>query len=91
MTLETEFRLRMQLQRLERELYDSLRRADEEACTAHYAKFPSSTWVRLSQSPTPFSSDEALILCQYAENHWLAWVPEYGEITLSANDVVGIY
>ncbi len=91
MNLETEFRLRIQLQRLEWELGNSSVCNREETCTAFYPEIPPSTWVRLSQRPTPFSSDEALILCQCAENQWLAWVPDYGEITLSANDVIGIF
>lgn len=91
MNLETEFRLRVQLQRLERELCESSLWANEETCTLCYSEIPASTWVRLSQRPTPFSSDEALILCQCSENQWIAWVPDYGEITLSANDVIGIF
>ena len=90
MNLETEFRLRVQLHQLERELCNSSAWTKEETCITCYPEIPAATWVRLTQRPTPFSSDEALILCQCAENQWIAWVPDYGEITLSASDVAGI-
>ena len=47
--------------------------------------FQASTWVKLLELPTPFSSDEALLLCQDSEDQWLAWVPDYGEIVLHPN------
>lgn len=42
----------------------------------------SSTWVKLQQCPTPYSHDEALLLCQHSDTEWIAWVPDYGEIVL---------
>lgn len=42
-----------------------------------------STWVKLLDLPGPFSFDEALLLCEYPEGQWLAWVPDFGEILLS--------
>lgn len=41
-----------------------------------------STWVRLRELPTLCSSEEALLICREGTNQWLAWIPDYGEITL---------
>ena len=43
---------------------------------------PSSTWVKLQQPPSPYSHDEALLLCQHSDNEWIAWVPDYGEVVV---------
>jgi len=45
-----------------------------------------SSWVKLLNSPTAFSFDEALLLCQDSKNQWLAWVPDYGELLLSTDE-----
>jgi hypothetical protein len=44
------------------------------------------TWVKLFNPPTAFSFDEAWLLCQCGENQWIAWVPEYGEITVNTDE-----
>ncbi|NJK66217.1 MAG: hypothetical protein HC789_18730 [Microcoleus sp. CSU_2_2] len=49
-------------------------------------KFAPSTWVKLLNPPTAFSFDEAWLLCQYSEQKWLAWIPDYGEILLSTDE-----
>lgn len=49
-------------------------------------KFSPSTWVKLFNPPTAFSFDEAWLLCQYSEQKWLAWIPDYGEILLSTDE-----
>ncbi|KAM3115916.1 hypothetical protein [Phormidesmis sp. 146-33] len=49
-------------------------------------RFTPSMWVRLLNPPTAFSFDEAWLLCQSAENHWLAWIPDYGEILLHTDE-----
>ncbi len=36
-----------------------------------------STWVQLRELPSPYSHDEALLLCQHSENEWVVWIPEY--------------
>ncbi len=41
-----------------------------------------STWVKLLELPSPFSFDEALLLCQNSQDEWLAWIPDYGEAVL---------
>ena len=50
-------------------------------------KFAPSTWVKVLNPPTAFSFDEAWLLCQYAEDHWLAWIPDYGEILLKTDEM----
>lgn len=39
-------------------------------------------WVQLRDRPTPFSHDEALLLCEELRDRWVAWLPDHGEITL---------
>lgn len=41
-----------------------------------------STWVKLSEPPSSFCFEEALLLCQCSANLWLAWIPDYGEAVL---------
>lgn len=41
-----------------------------------------STWVKLLKLPSPFSFDEAFLLCQNNQDEWLAWIPDYGEAVL---------
>ena len=53
-------------------------------------KYQPSTWVKLFDPPTAFSFDEAWLLCQCSEDKWLAWIPDYGEILLSANEFCAV-
>ncbi len=39
------------------------------------------TWVHIQHDLDAIASQEALLLCRDA-NHWLAWIPDYGEIRL---------
>jgi hypothetical protein len=48
--------------------------------------FAPSTWVKLFSPPTAFAYDEAWLLCQFSEDQWLAWIPDYGEILLKTRD-----
>ena len=41
-----------------------------------------STWVKLSEPPSSFCFEEALLLCQCSADLWLAWIPDYGEAVL---------
>ena len=41
-----------------------------------------STWVQLLELPSPFSFDEALLLCPVSADEWLAWIPDHGEVIL---------
>lgn len=45
-----------------------------------------STWVKVFNPPTAFAFDEALLLCQTAENQWLAWMPDHGEVLLHTDE-----
>jgi hypothetical protein len=40
------------------------------------------SWVRLRDQLSPFSFDQALLLCELVADEWLAWVPDYGETSL---------
>lgn len=86
MNLETEFRIRQQLASLEQELAHTQTEWSRSHCLTFESEFAPSTWVQLRQRPDPLSSDEALLLCQYSAEGWIAWVPGYGEILLSQRD-----
>ena len=45
-------------------------------------EFEASTWVQLRECPSPYSHDEALLLCQHSDSEWMVWIPEYGEMIL---------
>ncbi|MEC4986031.1 MAG: hypothetical protein SAJ37_12480 [Oscillatoria sp. PMC 1068.18] len=47
-----------------------------------------STWVKLRELPTPYSHDEALILCQISVDEWVAWIPNCGERILNRSQFV---
>ncbi len=42
-------------------------------------------WVKLLQLKSPFSFDEALLLCQCGENKWLVWIPDCGEAAIDTS------
>jgi hypothetical protein len=56
--------------------------------SARSPQFKPSMWVRLLNPPTAFSFDEAWLLCQYSEQQWLAWIPDYGELLLHADELL---
>lgn len=39
-------------------------------------------WVRLRDRISPYSAEEALLLCENSDGSWVTWVPDYGEATL---------
>lgn len=41
-----------------------------------------STWVQLKELPSPYSHDEALLLCKHSESEWVVWIPDHGEMIL---------
>ncbi len=41
-----------------------------------------SMWVQLLERPTPYSHDEALLLCQHSDTEWVVWIPDCGEMVL---------
>lgn len=51
-------------------------------------RLSSSTWVKLRDLPSPYSSDEALLLCEAEEGRWVAWVPDFGEIVLDPSQMI---
>jgi hypothetical protein len=46
----------------------------------------SARWVQLVVLPDSFSYDQALLLHRQSEDEWLAWVPDYGEVTLHVSE-----
>ncbi len=54
--------------------------------TLSVLQYQPSTWVKLFNPPTAYSFDQAWLLCEYSENQWLAWVPDYGEILLNTDE-----
>jgi hypothetical protein len=42
----------------------------------------SGDWVKLSQLPSEYSHDEALLLCEIGGGEWITWVPGFGEFQI---------
>jgi hypothetical protein len=42
----------------------------------------SGDWLKLAKLPSVYSFDEALLLCETEPGHWLAWVPDFGELLI---------
>lgn len=40
------------------------------------------TWVKLRELPSPYSYDEAVLLCQHSDTEWVVWIPDHGEMIL---------
>jgi hypothetical protein len=78
MNIESEFRICSRLLLLEHDFTDRPLPLQPE--------YQPTTWVKLLESPTPFSLDEALLLCQCSDQLWLAWIPDYGEHFLTVNE-----
>jgi hypothetical protein len=57
-----------------------------DSCTAQ-PEGQTSTWVQLRERPSPYSHDEALLLCQHSETEWIVWIPEYGEMILHQSQI----
>lgn len=68
----------------------SARDWEKFGCAVPAPKLAPSMWVKLFNPPTAFSFDEAWLLCQCSEEKWLAWIPDYGEISLSTNEFCAI-
>jgi hypothetical protein len=43
----------------------------------------SGLWVTLRNELSDYSYEEALLLCEAFPGEWVAWVPGFGEVTLS--------
>lgn len=46
-------------------------------------------WVQLIAPPEPMAYEQALLLCRQSDDEWLAWIPDYGEITLHVSEFYG--
>lgn len=53
--------------------------------------YQASTWVHLMELPSPFSHDEALLLCQHSEDEWIVWIPDHGEAVLNERQFCRAY
>ncbi|WP_036533731.1 hypothetical protein [Neosynechococcus sphagnicola] len=49
-------------------------------------KSQTGTWVKLRDLPTPYSFDEAFLLCEVLGGSWVAWVPDCGEVLLQPRE-----
>jgi hypothetical protein len=47
---------------------------------------PSTAWVKLAVLPSPYSHDRAMLLCRHADDEWVAWVPDHGEVILHRSE-----
>ena len=36
-------------------------------------------WIKLDDSPSKLSDDQALVICKVADDKLITWVPDYGE------------
>lgn len=45
------------------------------------------TWVQLRELPSPYSHDEALLLCQHSDTEWIVWIPDHGEMILHRSQI----
>ncbi|MDX2230492.1 MAG: hypothetical protein NW220_12700 [Leptolyngbyaceae cyanobacterium bins.349] len=100
MSLETEFRIRVELMQWEQAIADQIIPWCDRAFPGCHHDTPKawntelppqweltpSTWVKLWQDPGIFSSDDALLLCQLGHTQWLAWIPDYGELVLEREE-----
>ncbi|MEE3719677.1 hypothetical protein V2H45_23325 [Tumidithrix elongata RA019] len=49
----------------------------------YYDRSPQdSAWVTLLELPDPYCFNEALLMCEYPDGKWAAWIPDFGEVTL---------
>lgn len=83
MALEREFQTHIHRQQLSNAHRVS---ADLQTQRSRSSSLSSSTWVKLHNPPAELCQDEALLLCQSANNQWVAWIPDYGKILLTAED-----
>ena len=43
----------------------------------------SGLWVQMRNRPSDYAFDQALLLCETFPGEWVAWIPSFGEITLT--------
>lgn len=56
------------------------------ATCAPATTLPDPVWVKLAVLPSPYSNDEALLLCRQSEDEWVAWIPDHGEVVLHMSE-----
>ena len=45
-------------------------------------------WVQLRNRPSDYAFDQALLLCETFPGEWVAWIPSFGEITLTRGQFI---
>ena len=62
----------------------SLKTASEAATSTKASFSPQEgLWVQLRNRPSDYAFDQALLLCETFPGEWVAWIPSFGEITLT--------
>ncbi|PSB06832.1 hypothetical protein C7B61_21985 [filamentous cyanobacterium CCP1] len=51
-----------------------------------YANPSAAVWVKLAALPNPYSHDRAMLLCRHADDEWVAWIPDHGEVILHRSE-----
>ncbi len=86
MALEREFQTHIHRQRLSSAHRVAATLQTQRSRPSAPAPLNSSAWIKLHNPPTELCQDEALLLCQAANNQWVAWIPDYGKILLAPED-----
>jgi hypothetical protein len=47
-------------------------------------------WVNLRDRLSPYSFDQALLLCETEAGDWIAWVPDFGQTILGRDQFFGL-
>lgn len=63
----------------------------KESLNPYQSSYQPSTWVHLLELPSPFSYDEALLLCEHSEDEWVVWIPDHGEAVLNVRQFCPAY
>lgn len=45
-------------------------------------------WVHLRDALSDYSADTALLLCEGEKDHWIAWVPGFGQAILERSQLL---
>ncbi len=64
-----------------------LNRLTQPPLQQYQQKFQAYTWVKLLESLSPFSFDEALLLYEHSENQWYVWIPDYGAAVMHVSQL----
>lgn len=86
MALEKEFQTHIHRQQMSTAHRVSAALQTQRSRSSAPASLNSSMWVKLHKPPTELCQGEALLLCQAANNQWVAWIPDYGKILLTSED-----